>query len=254
MEAVVDIATGVGKTYVLASAIEYLAQDGVRNFAVITPGCTILNKTVGNFTAGHPKSLLGGMDVHPVVITSDNFKTPAMRAAMDDPDQVNCLSSRSRHCSSRSQRSGARRTSFKRDLAKLLRTPSKPYRPGRFRRRTSHVLRARVLRCNTRPPSAHSSGSHGDTPQENSTGPDCLPVPTRRRNRRTNSSTPLCLESEQNRGRFRRPTPAPRLTRQERQRLGTSAGRLARVHRSGLWPGPEAEGERSWVPSASAAS
>jgi hypothetical protein len=29
LEAVVDIATGVGKTYVLASAIEYLAQDGV---------------------------------------------------------------------------------------------------------------------------------------------------------------------------------------------------------------------------------
>jgi type III restriction enzyme len=88
LEAVVDIATGVGKTYVLAAAIEYLAQDGVRNFAVITPGRTILNKTVGNFTLGHPKSLLGGMDVRPVVITSENFATPAMRAAMDDPDQV----------------------------------------------------------------------------------------------------------------------------------------------------------------------
>jgi type III restriction enzyme len=88
LEAVVDIATGVGKTYVLASVIEYLAQEGVRNFAVITPGRTILDKTVGNFTVGHPKSLLGGMDVRPVVITSDNFATPAMRAAMDDPDEV----------------------------------------------------------------------------------------------------------------------------------------------------------------------
>jgi type III restriction enzyme len=88
LEAVVDIATGVGKTYVLVSAIEYLAQDGVRNFAVVTPGRTILDKTVNNFTVGHPKSLLGGMDVRPVAVTSENFATPAMRAAMDDPEQV----------------------------------------------------------------------------------------------------------------------------------------------------------------------
>jgi type III restriction enzyme len=87
-EAVADIATGVGKTYVLASAIEYLAQDGVRNFAVIAPGRTILKKTVGNFTAGHPKSLLAGMEVTPVVITSDNFATAAMRAVMDQKDEV----------------------------------------------------------------------------------------------------------------------------------------------------------------------
>ncbi len=87
-EGVVDVATGVGKTYVLAAAIEYLAGEGVRNFAVITPGRTILDKTVGNFTPGHPKSLLAGMEVRPVVVTSENFATPAMRAAMDDPEQV----------------------------------------------------------------------------------------------------------------------------------------------------------------------
>ena len=87
-EAVADVATGVGKTYVLAAAIEYLVADGVRNFAVITPGRTILDKTVANFTPGHPKSLLGGMDVRPVVITGDNFATAAMRAAMEDPNQV----------------------------------------------------------------------------------------------------------------------------------------------------------------------
>ncbi len=87
-EAVADVATGVGKTYVLASAIEYLALDGVRNFAVITPGRTILDKTVDNFSIGHPKSLLVGMDTRPVVITIDNFATAAMRAAMDDPAQV----------------------------------------------------------------------------------------------------------------------------------------------------------------------
>lgn len=88
-EAVIDSATGVGKTYVLAGAMEFLvAVDGVRDFAIITPGRTILDKTKGNLTPGHPKSLLGPMSFSPVVITSDNFNTPAMRAAMDDDTQV----------------------------------------------------------------------------------------------------------------------------------------------------------------------
>lgn len=84
-EAVVDSATGVGKTWIMAGAMEYLAgANGVRNFAVITPGRTILDKTVCNFTAGHPKSLLGPMQVRPVVVTADNFNTAAMRAEMED--------------------------------------------------------------------------------------------------------------------------------------------------------------------------
>jgi type III restriction enzyme len=87
-EAVVDSATGVGKTYILAAAIEYFASKEVSDFAVITPGRTILDKTVANFTAGNPKSLLGGMSVKPVVITAENFNTAAMREAMDDAQQV----------------------------------------------------------------------------------------------------------------------------------------------------------------------
>jgi type III restriction enzyme len=87
-ECVIDSATGAGKTYVLAATLEYLAAEGVRNFAVVTPGRTILKKTVENFTAGNERSLLGGMNVEPVVITSENFTSPAMRAAMDDPEQV----------------------------------------------------------------------------------------------------------------------------------------------------------------------
>lgn len=87
-EAVVDSATGVGKTYILAAAIEYFASKGVRDFAVITPGRTILDKTVANFTPGSAKSLLDGMSVEPVVITSENFNTAVMREAMDDEQQV----------------------------------------------------------------------------------------------------------------------------------------------------------------------
>lgn len=88
-EGVLDVATGVGKTYVLVATIEYLAQArGTRNFAVITPGKTILTKTEANFTPGHPKSLTSGMSTKPIVITSENFNTPAMRAVMDDVDTV----------------------------------------------------------------------------------------------------------------------------------------------------------------------
>jgi type III restriction enzyme len=88
-EAVIDSATGVGKTYILAGAMElFVAAYDVRDFVIITPGRTILDKTRDNFTPGHPKSLLGPMSFQPVVITSDNFATPAMRAAMDDDMQV----------------------------------------------------------------------------------------------------------------------------------------------------------------------
>lgn len=87
-EAVIDAATGMGKTFILAAALDYYAALGTRNFAVIAPGRTILEKTVANFTPGHRKSVLGGMETEPVVITSENFASPAMRAVMDDPERV----------------------------------------------------------------------------------------------------------------------------------------------------------------------
>lgn len=88
-EAVIDSATGVGKTYIITGSMEFFAAAyGIRDFVVVTPGTTILGKTRDNFTPGHPKSLLGPMSFRPVVITSDNFATPAMRAAMDDESQI----------------------------------------------------------------------------------------------------------------------------------------------------------------------
>src|SRR3954452_17791079 len=72
-EAVCDVATGVGKTYILAGAMElFVAVHDVRDFVIITPGKTILDKTRDNFSPGHPKSLLSSMSFSPVVITSDN--------------------------------------------------------------------------------------------------------------------------------------------------------------------------------------
>lgn len=87
-EAVCDLATAVGKTYLAAGLIEYLANSGVRHVVIITPGRTILDKTVNNFTVGHPKSVLGGMECEPLVITAENFATGSVASALDDEDRV----------------------------------------------------------------------------------------------------------------------------------------------------------------------
>jgi type III restriction enzyme len=88
-ECVIDSATGVGKTYILAGAMELFATAyGVRDFVIVTPGRTILEKTRDNLTPGHPKSLLGPMSFTPVVVTAENFATPVVRGAMDDPSQI----------------------------------------------------------------------------------------------------------------------------------------------------------------------
>lgn len=88
-EGVVDSATGMGKTYIFAGALEYLAYaEGVRNFALIAPSRTILDKTVLQLTPGHPKSIVGNMNAPLVVVTADNFNTPSMASAMDDDSRV----------------------------------------------------------------------------------------------------------------------------------------------------------------------
>lgn len=87
-EVVCDLATAVGKTYLAGALIEYLANSGVRHFMLITPGRTILEKTVNNFTDGHRKSVLPGMDTKPVVITADNFNSGSVSAALADDTVV----------------------------------------------------------------------------------------------------------------------------------------------------------------------
>ncbi|MGQ4368048.1 DEAD/DEAH box helicase family protein [Streptomyces violaceoruber] len=86
-ECIVDSATGVGKTYVMAGLVEYLAgaETPARNFLLMAPGRTIRDKSVLNFTAGNPKSLRRMLRSNPYVITADNFNTPATRTAIDDP-------------------------------------------------------------------------------------------------------------------------------------------------------------------------
>jgi type III restriction enzyme len=88
-EGVVDVATGVGKTFILAALIDYFAEvSDVRNFVIIAPGRTILEKTLDNFTAGARKSLVDKMSTRPVLVTADNFNTPEIRRVLDDPNEV----------------------------------------------------------------------------------------------------------------------------------------------------------------------
>ena len=89
-ECVVDSATGVGKTYVMAALIEYFAglETPARNFLLLAPGRTIRDKSIKNFSPGHRKSLTGAMESEPFVITADNFKSPAMRKVMEDSSRT----------------------------------------------------------------------------------------------------------------------------------------------------------------------
>ncbi|MCZ9305904.1 DEAD/DEAH box helicase family protein [Corynebacterium sp. c8Ua_181] len=73
---VMDMATGAGKTYVMAAFIEYLRRHGVRNVVVVTPGLVVQTKTVANFTRGSGK-FIEGAALDPVVVTPDNYKSMA---------------------------------------------------------------------------------------------------------------------------------------------------------------------------------
>ncbi|MGE9781967.1 DEAD/DEAH box helicase [Janibacter sp. G368] len=84
---VADLATGVGKTYIAAGLIDYLAGAGVRNIVIITPGTTIQRKTIANFTYGTTK-FVAGLASNPAVLTVDSFANGSAAAAIDNPDRV----------------------------------------------------------------------------------------------------------------------------------------------------------------------
>lgn len=56
---VMHMATGSGKTYLMAAFIEYLRRQGYRNVLVVTPGLIVQSKTLQNFTIGSPKYIEG---------------------------------------------------------------------------------------------------------------------------------------------------------------------------------------------------
>lgn len=87
-EGVIDSATGMGKSFVIAGALDYFAQLGIRDFAIVTPGQTIQKKTINQFSPGHPKSLLKGMQTEPFLVHAGNFASAATAAEFDDDETV----------------------------------------------------------------------------------------------------------------------------------------------------------------------
>ncbi|MGK5171817.1 DEAD/DEAH box helicase family protein [Geodermatophilus sp. CPCC 205761] len=86
-EMVADLATGVGKTFLMSSLVEYLATQGVRNVLVVTPNTTIQNKTIANFDAASAK-YVSGAEIAPLVVTPENFQTASVGAALRDSSRL----------------------------------------------------------------------------------------------------------------------------------------------------------------------
>ena len=69
---VMGLATGVGKTYLMAAFIEYLRLQGVGNVVIVTPGKVVQAKTVQNFAQGSPRYIEGSA-VPPEVVTPQDY-------------------------------------------------------------------------------------------------------------------------------------------------------------------------------------
>jgi type III restriction enzyme len=86
-EFVADLATGVGKTFLMSSLIDYVAAQGVRNVLVVTPGSVIQKKTLANFDAASTK-YVPGADHRPVIVTPDNFQAGDVPTALRDGKEL----------------------------------------------------------------------------------------------------------------------------------------------------------------------
>ena len=70
------LATGVGKTRLMAAMIAYLYfTKGLKDFFILTPGETIYTKTINNFTPGNKKYVLDGLTEFPDfnLVTGENY-------------------------------------------------------------------------------------------------------------------------------------------------------------------------------------
>jgi len=86
-EIVCDLATGVGKTYLASALVDYLAAQGVRNVLIVTPGKTIQDKTIANFTPGHAKYVRGA-EHRPLLVTAENFSRGQVGDALHELDTL----------------------------------------------------------------------------------------------------------------------------------------------------------------------
>lgn len=77
---VMNMATGAGKTYLMAATVEYLRRQGIHNVMVVTPSLVVQNKTVQNFSFGYDR-YIGGFPVHPEVVSPQSYDAWRARQA-----------------------------------------------------------------------------------------------------------------------------------------------------------------------------
>lgn len=53
VQQVLNLATGVGKTYLMAAFVGYLRRQGVGNVVIVTPGKTVQGKTIQTSRLAH---------------------------------------------------------------------------------------------------------------------------------------------------------------------------------------------------------
>jgi type III restriction enzyme len=80
------VAIGVGKTYIIATVLNYLAEaEKITNFLIVAPGKIIREKAINNFSLNKPNSLADKLTVKPPhIIDIKNFHT----AKTTDKNQV----------------------------------------------------------------------------------------------------------------------------------------------------------------------
>jgi len=76
-ECILSVATGVGKTYIMAAILNYLAEaEKVKNFLIVAPGKIIREKTINNFSLNKSNSLVDKLTIKPPhIIDIKNFHT-----------------------------------------------------------------------------------------------------------------------------------------------------------------------------------
>jgi len=76
-ECILSVATGVGKTYIIAAILNYLAEaEKITNFLIVAPGKIIREKTINNFSLNKPNSLADKLTIKPPhIIDIKNFHT-----------------------------------------------------------------------------------------------------------------------------------------------------------------------------------
>lgn len=90
---VMNMATGAGKTYLMAAAVEYFRRQGLHNIMVVTPSLVVQDKTVQNFQHGS-RRYVGGFQVSPDVVSPQSYdawrikQTSLFSANETDPSMV----------------------------------------------------------------------------------------------------------------------------------------------------------------------